>query len=278
MTGVSVTHPYFFSQPHIEFRAVTSLDVRIATGNGDWEQLAYDEISKLYISDRKPKAGEAVRLKIMRGSETVLSCDTIPRKVEIESVEASGRGPMHIFWDNDYLFTYKITFQDPPGEENFYFLTIEEDSANGEFTLMGQIDYTSDYVFQVLANTINQAVQGWQPDGVAGYPFSDNGIDGELYTITVNEIQQTPPVGMIRHLPRKVNLYSISRSYFEYMLSILSLDYEENALKGNLLTLGLMEPTRIYSNIKGGAGLMGSYNLSAARVDLLQLNGGWPSK
>lgn len=39
-----------------------------------------------------------------------------------------------------------------------------------------------------------------------------------------------------------------------------------------------MEPTKIYSNIEGGAGLMGSYNLSTAEVDLLEQTGGWPSK
>lgn len=39
-----------------------------------------------------------------------------------------------------------------------------------------------------------------------------------------------------------------------------------------------MEPTKIYSNIDGGTGLMGSYNLSTVNIDLLQLAGGWPSK
>ena len=131
----------------------------------------------------------------------------------------------------------------------------------------------------MLANTINQDIQGWQPDGVAyGYPFSDKGISGERYTITVNEILQTPWVGGIERLPRKIKLYSISKSYFEYMVSVLAMDLDESALKGNLLSLGLMEPTRIYSNIEGGAGLMGSYNLSTAEVDLLELTGGWPSK
>ncbi|MDE5647047.1 MAG: DUF4249 domain-containing protein [Muribaculaceae bacterium] len=103
-------------------------------------------------------------------------------------------------------------------------------------------------------------------------------MSGERYTITVNEILQTPWIGGVERLPRKVKLYSISKSYFEYMVSVLSMDLDESALKGNLLSLGLMEPTKIYSNIEGGAGLMGSYNLSTAEVDLLEQTGGWPSK
>ena len=62
------------------------------------------------------------------------------------------------------------------------------------------------------------------------------------------------------------------------MVSVLAMDYDESALKGNLLSLGLMEPNKIYSNIEGGAGLMGSYNLTTKKVDLLQLSGGWNSK
>lgn len=148
---------------------------------------------------------------------------------------------------------------------------------NHDFSQMGQVDYTTDYVFLVLAGMINRNMQGWKPDGVFGYPFSDKGIDGQRYTITVSEVLQMPLVGMIKQLPRKVNLYSISKAYFEYMLSILSMDYEESSLKGDLLSLGLMEPTKVYSNINGGTGLMGSYNLSTKKVDLLQLSGGWPT-
>lgn len=278
LISVSVTHPFFFSTPHIAFNPVEGLDVKVAGENGDWETLVYDARSKLYLSERKPIAGEVLKLKINGESETVLSCDTVPHKVEIEKVEATGEGPIHIYWDTDYRFTYKITFRDTPGEENFYFLAIEDDALPWEFSSMGQVDYTTDYVFQVLANMINQDVQGWQPDGVFGYPFSDKGIDGELYTITVNEILQTPLVDMIEKLPRSINLYSISKPYFEYMVSVLAMDYDESALKGNLLSLGLMEPNKIYSNIEGGAGLMGSYNLTTKKVDLLQLSGGWNSK
>lgn len=278
LIGVSVTHPYFFSDKHVTFKPITNLNVQVAGESGEWEKLLYNGDSGLYLSKQKPIEGELYKINIIESSDTVYSYDVIPRKVAIEKVEATGEGPMHIFWDTDYRFTYKITFQDTPDTENFYFLAIEDDALVDEFSQMGQVDYTADYVFQVLANTINQDIQGWQPDGVFGYPFSDKGIEGELYTITVSEVLQTPLVGMIKRLPRKIKLYSISKSYFEYMVSVLSMDYDESAFKGNLLSLGLMEPTKIYSNIDGGTGLMGSYNLSIVNIDLLQLAGGWPSK
>lgn len=276
LIGVSVTHPYFFSDPHTTFPPITDLEIHVKIDNKDWKSLKYDPTSKLYIGNRKPKEGEEVRLRVKGRGKEVTTCDTIPSKVEIESIEAFAEGPMHIFWDNDYRFVYKITFQDNPKEANFYFLSIEDDALPYELSEMGQVDYTTDYVFQMLANMINKDGEGWRPGEIFGYPFSDKGIDGERYTITVCEVLQTPLVWMIEHLPRKVKLYSISRSYFEYMLSVLALDYESSALKGYLLSLGLSEPTQIYSNVTGGCGLMGSYNLNTVHIDLLQLTGGWP--
>lgn len=277
LISVSVTHPYFFSDPHISFSPVPDLNVQMSNNGTVWEALTYNPESGLYCADRKSRSGETWKLRIRGDEQEVLSSDTIPEKVMIESVRASVTGPIHIFWDQDYRFTYRITFQDIPDVENFYFLTIEDDSQNSEYSEMGQVDYTTDPIFQFLAGMINEDIQGWQPDGVFGYPFCDKGIDGEEYSITVNEVLQMPLTWMIEKLPRKIKLYSISKSYFDYMVSVLAMDYNESAFKGNLLALGLMEPGRIYSNITGGAGLMGSYNLSTAHIDLLNLAGGWPN-
>lgn len=274
--AVSVTRPYFFSDTHVAFSPVQHLDVEVITNASEAIKLEYNPLSDLYETSMRPRAGEKYEVSVRDAAKIAYSCDTVPRKVDIKNIEVYAEGPIHIFWDRDYRFTYRITFQDNPGSEDYYFLSIEDDAPPYEFTQMGTVDYTTDYVFQVLANTVNQSVQGWKPDGVFGYPFSDKGIEGREYTITVNEVLQSPLVSMIDKLPRRVNLYSISKAYYTYMVSVLSLDYEESAIAGNLLSLGLMEPARIYSNISGGAGLMGSYNLSTMRVDLLSESGGWP--
>lgn len=273
---VSVTHPYFFSEPHTNYPPVQDLNVVLTDDDGIPQHLEFDKASQVYKNDIRPRPGSHLRLEITGDNQSVKAFDTIPHKVEIERIEVSGEGPVHIYWDNDYRFTYKITFQDTPGVENFYFLAVDEDRLNTEFSQMGQVDYTIDYVFNVLAEMINKDIQGWRPDGVFGYPFTDKGIDGQRYTITVSEIIQSPWTNMIDRLPRKVKLYSISRSYFEYMVSILSQNYDKTALQGNLLSLGLMEPTKIYTNIEAGAGIFGCYNLSSVKIDILQMTGGWP--
>lgn len=276
MVRVSVTHPYFFSEPHTHFPPVQDLKVMLSYDDEICRSLEFDKSSGVYKTDIKPQAGSHLRLEIAGDNQTVTAFDTVPHKVEIERIQVSGEGPVHIYWDNDYRFTYKITFQDTPEVENYYFLAVDDDRSPSELSQMGQVDYTLDYVFNVLAEMINKDIQGWRPDGVFGYPFTDKGIDGQLYTITLSEVIQSPWINAIKRLPRKVNLYSISRPYFEYMVSVLSQDYDESALKGNLLSLGLMEPTKIYTNIESGAGILGCYNLSSVKIDLLQQTGGWP--
>lgn len=274
---VSVTHPFFFSDPHTYYPPVRDLEVMVSEDDSDWMRLEFDASRRLYVSDMRPDDGSSIRLKISGGNQLVSAFDTVPHEVPVERVEVTGEGPVHIYWDNDYRFTYRITFQDPPGEENFYFLAVDSDALGYEFSQMGQVDYTLDYVFNVMAEMINKDMQGWRPDGVFGYPFSDKGIDGQRYTLTVSEVLQAPWTQMIKKLPRRINLYAISRPYFEHMLSILSQDYDQVALKGNLLSLGLVEPTKIYTNIESGVGILGCYNLSRIKIDLLEYTGGWPT-
>lgn len=278
LIGVSVTHPYFFSEPHVAFSPVSGLDVSVSGNDGEWERLTYDEKSGKYVAGRTPAAGEILQLRVEGEAQSVTSCDTVPHKIEIEDIKIFGEAPADISVDNTYRFIYKITFTDPSDEDNYYFLAVEDDAVQYELSYMGQVDYSTDYVFQVLASMINQDIQGWQPDGIFGYPFSDKGIEGQRYTITLNEELLNPWISMVKRLLRKVCLYSISKAYFEYMVSVLSMDYDESAIKGNLLSLGLMEPMKIFSNIEGGTGLMGSYNLSSKRIDLLQMIDGGPSE
>lgn len=277
---VSVTHPYFFTTPHLEYKPAEGLDVLISGADGRRETLTFDTKTGLYIAGRCPAPGERIGLEIRSESSSVSSIDTVPLKTEITDIGISGEAPGSSNGDYNYRFTYRISFRDQPGVDNYYFLNIEAGTGNGSFTEISGIDYSEEYVFQVLAAMINQDIQGWKPAGIHGYPFSDKGIEGKSHTITLTETVYHHPGWdwNADSLPRKISLYSISKSYFDYMLSVISMDYDEDALKGNLLSLGLMEPSRIYSNISGGAGIMGSYNLSTAVIDLLQATGGWPGQ
>ena len=62
------------------------------------------------------------------------------------------------------------------------------------------------------------------------------------------------------------------------MVSVLSMDYDESAFKGNLLSLGLMEPPKFIPTYQVVLGIMEPYCLSTMEIDLLEHTGGWPKK
>lgn len=114
LISVSVTHPFFFSVPHVKFDPVGGLDVQVCDQNGGWDTMTFDDKSGLYRSSRTPKPGEVIEVRIADNDNIVSARDTIPYKADILNVEVTREGPMYIYWYNDYSFTYRITFQDTP--------------------------------------------------------------------------------------------------------------------------------------------------------------------
>ena len=69
---VSVTHPFFFSEPHTYFPPVRDLEVMISEDGVDWSRLDFDPVSGLYVADDRPHAGCPVRLQVVGSSNTQL--------------------------------------------------------------------------------------------------------------------------------------------------------------------------------------------------------------
>lgn len=54
-----------------------------------------------------------VEIRTSYKDSLVSAADIVPKKVGIESVSVSRQGPLSIYTDRDYVFTYNITFTDP---------------------------------------------------------------------------------------------------------------------------------------------------------------------
>lgn len=255
------TSPYFYSDVHQAFSYIKDLDMRLDVNGAYHSDMEYDNSTNRYISTYRPVDGDVIRLTTFRDGITLTAEDTMPRSIPIEDVSFRREGPMHIYWDNDFIVTYDITFSDPADEENYYFLAVK--NSNG-------IIFKDEYVFGKLKERINISVPGWEAESLTGLPFSDEGIDGKRYTLTVNEIfqfWQFPPMGHhgFPEAEREIMLYSISRAYYNYMVSLLMND-EGDSLHGALIGLGIAEPVEVYSNIEGGSGILGCYHLDRKKV------------
>lgn len=257
LVRVVATHPYFFEDRNQNPSFEKGLDIRLSVNGVDAGNLTYNNDRNCYVADIMPHESDVVEIRTLWKRKTVEARDTVPRKIRIEDFRATIDGPFTIHQPNSWLIEYDITFTDPAGEDNFYFLSFGG-PFKGEFLLDGERLYKNEFVFQVLAEIMNSSIPGWEPYSLTGLPFSDKGIEGKRHTLHVGEIlpfvwKPDDYVGR----EREVALYSISRSYYEYMLSLLANDPEDDSLHGSFLGLGLMEPDALFSNVEGGTGILG---------------------
>ena len=69
---------------------------------------------------------------------------------------------------------------------------------------------------------------------------------------------------------RIISIYSLSESYFLYLLSLQKI--AGSTLEGGLGNIGLAEPLRVYSNVEGGTGILGGNQHSETTITLNNLS------
>ncbi len=218
-----------------------------------------------YISDIRPQEGDTIRIQTQVDGHTVMAEDIVPILTHIENIQIThqqvpSESPTYevdsngnvISYNKDDEFTYRITFQDQPDIQNYYFIRIEETNKG---RVPGTFDYSYDLVFQILSEQINGSLTNQKIEGQYGLPFSDKGIDGQKYTLTIKETGSTSYY-KYDTCYRRFRLYSISEPYYRYLISLQSNDSDQS-WQGGMTDIGIAEPVTIYSNIKGGVGILG---------------------
>ena len=269
---------FFYSDPPKEREYVTNLDIELLINGEDKGLMKFNPENNHYQSIYIPKESDVVELKTNYKGESIECIDTLPQKVKIESVKVYREGPMTIYTTKDYYITYEITFTDPINEDNYYFLQYDDSGrfVSGNLSF-GVRDFTYEYVFQQLARKIGAIIPAWEPYSPNGLPFSDYGIEGKTHTLVVKEIIQGMrvmfPLSGYTHMHRKISLYSISESYYNYLVSRLYNESYDSDLHGGMIDLGFTEPLKTYSNINGGVGIFASYCVDEKDIDVLEITG-----
>lgn len=272
------TKTYFFSDVHDERTYVKDLDIDVTLNLEPKGNMTYDANSNLYESGIKVSAGDEVRIHTRYLDRDVEATDTVPFMVPIEDVSVSRQGPVGIYTNNNFVFTYNISFIDPTGEDNYYFLQWNE-VERGKDVTMGERDFTHEFVFQQLANQIHSTLPGWEPYCPYGLPFSDKGIEGEQHTLVLKEIVQMYDGSTSwrnTQMKRLFKLYTISKSYYDYLVSVLINQTDDKGLEGGMIDLGIADPIKVFSNINGGVGILGCYTTSQIEIDVFEIVGPFP--
>ena len=274
----AATRTYFYSDRRPEREYVPGLDMELTVNDTPAGRLTFDPATRLYRSDVVPSEGDRVRVSTVWQGKEVTATDSVPRHVSIESVRVERQGPTQYYWHNDYIFTYYVTFSEPPGPGNYYFLKYDG-WGDGLYGNMEERNYTYEYVFQQLAHRVQQSRPGWEPYSPLGLPFSDQGIDGTTHTLVLKEIVQGGYfVDFSRWtvMHRRFRLYAISEAYYRYLVGMLCADSYDDSLSGGMVNIGLVEPASVFSNIIGGTGIMASYSIDEMEIDAMEQVGPFP--
>jgi hypothetical protein len=276
--AVSATRTYFFSDVHNDRSYVKDLDI-VLTINGEAKgSMIYDNSRELHMSAYKPLSGDRVEIRTSWSGKDVNSEDIVPMKCKIENIDVERRGPIAIYSNYDFVFTYQLTFTDDVNEDNYYFLQWDEVDRIKDVR-MGERDFTHELVFRKLADQIHSTLPGWTPYSPYGLPFSDEGINGKTHTLTVEEIVQAnngTQAWKKTQMKRRFQLFSISKPYYDYLVSVLCNQTNDKGLEGGLIDLGIAEPVKVYSNINNGIGILGCYDIDTIVIDVVQIVGKIP--
>lgn len=224
-----------------------------------------DQPDTLFLSNTIPAEGD--RIKIVASTPeygTVTAEDIIPKKVPIKNASHTikkGNGVYQGTISDYFEIYYEVTFDEFPEKNNYYLAKITQIKTGYYGYYETEIDYI-DPVFKEQDAILDEsmAFNGLEKRG--GALFTDQSINGQTYTLqikeTTAELDETEQ--------RIISIYSLSESYFLYLLSLQKI--AGSTLEGGLGNIGLAESLRVYSNVEGGTGILGGNQHSETTITL----------
>lgn len=245
-------------------------------GEMNWEVEESEYYSTAnYVSSYIPVAGDKIRIEAEKdGFRGVMAEDVIPGKPALKKLVGETYKEDSPYYSSEKR-RYKVTFSDDPRANDCYLIsfslgrpTYDHENNQGSVpTFTGEyswsqeyIDFTSDPVFSDKISILDRVLGNDWLSGYGGRPFSDELFNGKEYTMTLDsnsgsytywpyEEEQMPD-------SIRVYLYAISEPYYKYLSAVASLS--DGSLNNDLADIGLAEPVRVFSNIKGGLGIFGT--------------------
>lgn len=254
-------------------RLLSSANVYLlAPGRG--AELLRNQGRGLYTSPNKPASGLPYTLRAGADGYPVASAtDTVPAAVAIR--EGWHSYPTGTGRNNEWLGTIVVRFDDPAQTANFYEIAAFQLESQGPGRSPRQ---SQDFVLDARGNAA-LAAEGDTEFNPGSLVFSDKLFNGQAFELRASFSPWgfSAGSGVINGVPFGprvsgdvyVVLRSVSRAYYQYRKSWTRHFYNQGT-KGpggdlnQLLFLG--DPTRMYSNVSGGYGVVVSHAQSIQRL------------
>lgn len=232
------------------------------------------QLGSRYKSDYRSHADD--RLKIVASAKGYANIEAVTELPEFPlvskiSVSHNHKAETDVWSEKQYYRCYdefQLTFHDEPSTENFYlvyareaYIRINEKDTSYIWSSCN-LDFGNEPLF---ANQISAMDRIMENDGIGysgGIAFSDELVNGKTYTLnmkggTYSYYQYGVGSGGELQHERiyQISFCSISRSYYNYLKTLAA--FRNTSFTGNLASIGLAEPIKVYSNVVGGTGFLG---------------------
>lgn len=260
-----------------------------------WSNLYNPYYNYFFESDYVVREGDQIRIEASHeGYAPVVAENRVPFVVPIESVE-------YIFHEDTLWGTssidFQLTFRDTPGEANYYGLSVCQwlgpkerfpstgygysyggygyiyTDEEGRYCNMGRLETSEVPIIKFRPGTVDYILDETY-DMYADF-FDDSEIDGETYTLSLHfssldsEIHWTIPdsFGFFTRdtlivpdsLYLQMDLISLSKDDYYWNISNWA---ARGFVSDTFVEIGLTDPAQVYTNVKGGTGLLRARNIA----------------
>lgn len=259
--------------PHIVLhgfvRADTLMDVRVSKswliGDEPSDSLFDEARLTLFVNGKQkcldttiPRSGDRLRMVVEAdGLPSVEASTEVPERIRIEQVDYTKTEERY-----ETVFNTKIRFRDPSDERNYYGIGV---CTTDSFIFQIAMDKTQEPLLDELAigSILDDLLFTPNRFYSRTYIFSDEQIEGKEYTLDIPihiMVSPSTPISAYKALSFSVCLYSISESYYKYLLSLMRQGINR------ISEYGIADPNRTYKNVENGIGVLAAYQVDTFTI------------
>ena len=273
---VQVTHTWRYDQTPTTFVnaddvKIDNADVTLIVNGQEIEHLVYDDAA-LYVGNYIVREGDSVTINVTSSNygDATASVE-VPVKVPIDNINnvvLSANGDYVVNNRIEATIDFQMSFTDPATVQNYYMADVE----NEFYGMAGNVFWMNlDYNREPLFSEIYTPMESMLGETNGYSMFTDRSISGQSYPLTLSTrlhytVNTTDPDAE----PNKLtfHLLSISKSYYDYLLSVYQV---ADSFNGQLGNFGLSEQRYTYSNVSTGAGIVAACAIDTRVVNLTEI-------
>lgn len=247
-------------------RSVADASVELLAGDRVVEEMKFLEAARVYaFEDSTLEAGETYSLQVSApGFATIRATDAIPKPVPTSILSYRTNTSVRSESEISDEFSIELEIQDPPGEANYYQISMYQVSTGRGIWRYEGILSTKDPSIRADNGVDESSVEGESFSGEAPY-FKDTLFDGRTHELELTyggvsvlreDIARREEVAEDGQEPSNLKTYLqvlyISAAYYEYLKTARLHDYTRDN--------PFAEPLSVYSNVENGYGIFAGYS------------------